>query len=115
LYDSHRWGKNKKKEVAMRVTNINGTTDNTCKCDSWLAHWEKFNPVGQKVPMYCPATACIKKPEVGAHVQKDSSTDKSWYIIPLCTNCNAKTGQSLDVSDSISLASGNVSQTCGKK
>jgi len=98
----------------MKVKNINGTSDSTCKCDSWLTHWEKFNSAGQKVPTYCPVETCYKKPEVGAHVQKDSTTDKSWYIIPLCNSCNAKTGQSLDVSNSISFASANVSQTCGK-
>jgi hypothetical protein len=108
-------GQKQKEEVPMKVTNIDGTRDNTCKCDSWLAHWEKFNPAGQTVPTYCPAMSCINKPEVGAHVQKHSSSDKSWYIIPLCSKCNAKTGKSLEVSDSISLASANVSETCGKE
>ena len=96
----------------MKVTNINGTTQNTCKCGSWLEHWKKFS--GQSVPTYCPAIDCLEKPEVGAHVQKYGSADRSWYIIPLCKKCNAKTGQTLEVSDSIKLVSANVSQTCGK-
>lgn len=99
----------------MRIKNINGTSDHSCNCANWLEHWEKYNPAKQKVPIYCPATACFKKPVLGAHVQKDSTTDNNWYIIPLCSTCNAKAGQSLDVTDSISLASANVSQTCGKK
>lgn len=99
----------------MKIKNINGTSDNTCKCSSWLTHWEKFNPARQKVPTYCPTVSCIKTPEVGAHVQKDSYSDNAWHIIPLCTSCNAKTGQTLDVSDTTSLASANVSQTCGKR
>jgi hypothetical protein len=98
----------------MKVTNINGTSDNTCKCDSWLAHWEKFNPTGQSLSLYCSEESCRNKPEVGAHVQKDSSTDKRWYIVPLCSTHNAKTGESLEIRDSISLASANVSETCGK-
>lgn len=98
----------------MKVTNINGTSDNTCKCDSWLEHWEKFNSAGQKIPKYCPTKTCLNKPEVGAHVQKDSITDESWYIIPFCSICNAQTDKSLEVIDSISLASANVSETCGK-
>ena len=97
----------------MKVKNINGTSENTCKCGSWLDHWKKFS--GQSLPSYCPEAKCIQEPEVGAHVQKDSSTDKSWYIVPLCSTHNAKTGESLEISDSISLASANVSETCGKQ
>ncbi len=96
----------------MKVTNINGTTQNTCKCGSWLEHWKKFS--GQALPSYCPEASCLQKPEVGAHVQKDSSTDRSWYIIPLCKAHNAQTGKSLTVSDSIKLVSANVKETCGK-
>ena len=97
----------------MKVRNINGTSDNTCKCSSWLNHWEKFS--GQAIPTYCPEKTCTQKPEVGAHVQKDSSTDNSWYIVPLCKKHNGETGKSLEISDSVKLASANVSNTCGKK
>jgi len=97
----------------MKIKNINGTSDNTCKCSSWLNHWEKFS--GQAIPTYCPEKACTQKPEVGAHVQKDSSTDNNWYIVPLCKKHNGETGKSLEISDSIKLASANVSNTCGKK
>jgi hypothetical protein len=96
----------------MKVKNINGTSDNTCKCGSWLKHWENFS--GQTLPTYCPEKSCTQKPEVGAHVQKDSFTDNSWYIIPLCKKHNGETGKSLEVSDNIKLVSANVSSTCGK-
>jgi len=96
----------------MKVNNVNGTTGNVCKCGSWLEHWKKFS--GQSVPSYCPEKSCTKKPEVGAHIQRDTSADKGWYIIPLCKDCNAKTGKSLDVSDNVKLVSANVSETCGK-
>ncbi len=96
----------------MRVKNINGTSDNTCKCGTWLDHWKKFS--GQSLPSYCPESACLQKPEVGAHVQKDGSTDTSWYIVPLCKKHNGETGKSLDIGDSVKLASANVSATCGK-
>ncbi len=99
----------------MRLTNVNGTSDNTCKCTSWLAHWEKYNLEGQKVPYFCPVLGCKNRAEIGAHVQRSSTADKSWYIVPLCAACNGRTGQSLEVTDSISLASANVSETCGKK
>jgi len=96
----------------MKVNNINGTTDNTCKCGSWLNHWKKFS--GQLLPTFCPEKSCLNKPELGAHVRKDVSTDKSWYIVPLCAKHNGETGKSLDISDGTTLVSGNVSQTCGK-
>ena len=97
----------------MKVSNINGTSDNTCNCGSWLNHWKKYNSGRQAVPTYCPVNSCYSKAEVGAHVQKDSYSDKSWYIIPLCSEHNRKISGSLDVTDTVSLASANVSETCG--
>ncbi len=97
----------------MKVNNINGTSDSTCKCSSWLEHWKKFS--GQALSTYCAEKACIKKPEVGAHVQKDSSTDKSWYIVPLCKDHNGETGRALTLVDSVALVSANVSLTCAKR
>jgi len=96
----------------MKVININGTSDNTCKCDSWLDHWKKFS--GQSLSKYCSEVKCMQGPEVGAHVQKDSSSDTNWYIVPLCKTHNGETGKSLEISDNIKLASANVSETCGK-
>jgi len=95
----------------MKVKNINGTSQNTCKCGSWLQHWLNFS--GQALPRFCPEKSCTETPEVGAHVQKDSVTDHSWYIIPLCRKHNAMRGQSIEVSDGIALVSANVSKTCG--
>ena len=96
----------------MKVKNINGTSDNACKCGSWLDHWKKFS--SQSVPSFCPEEKCTKKPEVGAHVQKDSSSDTSWYIVPLCSAHNQEKGKSLTISDNVVLVSANVSSTCGK-
>jgi len=100
-------------ENIMKVTNVDGTTDTICKCGTWLGHWKKFG--GGALPSYCAEKICMNKPEVGAHVQKDSSTDKSWYIVPLCSQHNRETEQSLNLADSTTLVSANVSQTCGKK
>ncbi len=95
----------------MKVTNINNTSSNTCQCGSWLDHWKNYS--GQSVPTYCPEEKCLSKPEVGAHVQKYGSTDRSWYIVPLCKACNGKTGQTLTISDTVKLVSANVGDTCG--
>lgn len=97
----------------MKVNNINGTSYDTCKCASWLDHWKKFS--NDKLPQYCPVWLCFRKSEVGAHVQKDSYSDKNWYIVPLCKKHNGETGKSLEIRGTIKLASANVSETCGNK
>jgi hypothetical protein len=96
----------------MKVNNVNGTAGYSCKCGSWLAHWKKFS--GQPLPDYCVQKTCRKKPEVGAHVQKDSAIDKDWYIIPLCTDHNQETGGSLIILDGTVLVPASVSRTCGR-
>ena len=97
----------------MKIKNINGTWGNTCKCGSWLNHWKNFS--GQELPEYCSEENCHHKPEVGAHVQKDDSTDHSWYIIPLCKTHDREMGRSLNIRDTVNLVPANVSLTCGKK
>ena len=99
----------------MKIKNINGTSDTTCVCGSWLKHWEKFS--GQSVT-FCPATdpqpsGCLKKDLVGAHVQKSDSSDAKWYICPLCSAHNQSTGV-LEVSDTYKLVSANKKETCEK-
>lgn len=96
----------------MEIKNINGTSEKTCECGSWINHWEKFS--GEELPSKCPVIGCNNKPEVGAHVQKDEKNDNNWYIIPLCKNCNNKKGETLQVENNIKLVSANVSKTCGK-
>ncbi len=94
----------------MKVINIKDTSDNICSCGSWLDHWKKFSNQSQTS---CSVKGCYDKVEVGAHVQKDSYTDKSWYIIPLCQTHNKADGP-LDIDDSVVLVSANVDETCGK-
>lgn len=96
----------------MKVKNINGTSDNTCKCDSWLKHWETYS---KQTTSKCQAKDCDNTDVVGAHVQKGgNSTDKSWFIYPLCNKHNKHSGE-LEVNSSYELVSANVSETCGKK
>jgi hypothetical protein len=96
----------------MKVTNLNGTTQNTCRCGSWLAHWGKFS---DQVAHGCFVNGCSKVHSVGGHVQKDSTTDRNWYIVPLCDDHNRKWGESLDIWDGANLVSANVSETCEKR
>lgn len=94
----------------MKVKNLNGTTQNKCKCSSWLAHWGNYS--GQTANR-CVVVSCTNKHTVGGHVQKESTTDSAWYVIPICSDCNNKRGQTLEIHDSVRLVSANVSATCG--
>jgi hypothetical protein len=94
----------------MKIRNINGTSQNSCSCGSWLTHWEKFS--GMRLPAFCPTAGCYNKDLVGAHVQVEGDSD--WYIFPLCTACNKAKG-TLEVSSTYRLVSANKARTCGKR
>lgn len=95
----------------MKVKNINGTSGHTCKCGSWIKHWEKYSGTTSS---FCQAIGCYNTDVVGAHVQKGgNSTDQSWFIYPLCNSHNQHKGE-LEVSSSYALIPANVSETCGK-
>jgi len=100
----------------MKVHNINGTSDNKCKCGTWKAHWENYNERRAGWPTYCSEKTCSKHPTVGAHVQKEVGDDKKWYVIPLCDEHNGPRfhGASIEISDDTSFASANQNETCGK-
>ncbi|HXR47747.1 MAG TPA: hypothetical protein VN784_09930 [Candidatus Limnocylindrales bacterium] len=95
----------------MRIKNINGTSDTTCDCGSWLKHWEKFS--GQKAT-YCSLSSCIKTDIVGAHVQKAEGWDSAWYIVPLC-NAHNQSSEELEIPNYISLVPANKKETCEKE
>jgi len=96
----------------MKVKNINGISIDTCACGSWLEHWKRFSQ--ELIPIFCSEEKCPEKPEVGALVQKDISTDDSWYVIPLCKGHNRKTSKSLTINDNVTFVSADVNKTCGK-
>ena len=95
----------------MKIRNIYGTSQNVCKCGSWLQHWANFSK--QSIPKNCPVIGCNGKNLNGAHVQVDDYIDKNWYIYPLFAKHNATKGKSLEVSDAYLLVSANISRTCG--
>lgn len=93
----------------MKVKNINGTSQNRCKCGSWLQHWKKFS--GQTATR-CRAKGCSRTDLSGAHVQKAASYDNNWYIVPFCTAHNHTIGQ-VELVDGTVLVSANKSKICG--
>lgn len=96
----------------MNVRNVNGIGGYSCKCGSWLDHWRNFSE--QPVPKYCPELGCLEKPEIGAHVQKDSTIDAGWYIIPLCKDHYGLNGKTLKIDDSMALVPANICVICNK-
>lgn len=97
--------------TVMKVFNLKGTGDKTCECGSWVNHWEKFSG---RVAVICSASGCLSMCDAGAHVIKGGgSIDQSHYIVPLCSEHNAQTGE-LDISNETVLVSANVDLTCEK-
>ncbi|NOQ75738.1 MAG: hypothetical protein GQ574_27270 [Crocinitomix sp.] len=94
----------------MKVKNINGTSQNSCKCESWIKHWRNYS--GQSATV-CRVSGCTNKDIVGAHVQKSANYDNKWYIVPFCNSHN-KSKISVDLVSGTKLVSANVKNTCGK-
>ena len=97
---------------SMKVKNLIGSSDNTCFCGSWLEHWKIYNEGGRKNKLRCSAKDCNGLAEVGAHVIKYNTNDRSRYIVPLCKACNCRSDV-FDIGDT-PLASANVAATCGE-
>jgi hypothetical protein len=96
----------------VKLKNINGISDNTCKCGSWLKHWERYSreKVGE-----CSAISCFDPATIGAHVKKTDNSDDYWYIVPLCAKHNAMTNQEIEVKDSVTIVMTNTKITCARK
>jgi hypothetical protein len=91
----------------LRVRNLNGSTPGSSSTGSWLKYWEKFS--GQAA-YGCFVSGCENRRAVGGHVQKMSTTDNSWYVVPLCEECNGKTGQDLDIWDLAMLVPASITK-----
>ena len=76
----------------MKVKNVNGSSRFPAPTgyNSWLDYWKA--QTGKSVT-YCSVDGCTGRDLVGAHVQKANSTDKCYYIVPLCRSCNQRTDE----------------------
>ncbi len=98
----------------MRVSNIKGTSENSCPCGSWLNHYKRLNAKGNS-EFPCAESRCDRIATLGAHVQIHGSGDRAWYIVPLCDEHNRQTGNSIEIDEAVTpLVLANVSTTCGK-
>ena len=103
----------KKQSMSKKVKNINGTTDNSCKCGSWLRHWEKYGGI---MAGLCVEKSCTQNVEAGARVLKgDGSADESWYIVPLCKEHNALLGKEIEIRVSAKMVPADTKETCARE
>lgn len=56
---------------------------------NWIRFWEEATGLKARK---CHRVGCSDSAEDGAHVQLVDSTDKKWYIVPLCHKCNCQFG-----------------------
>ena len=80
----------------MRVKNLNEATQKECNGAGLLAHWDRFS---RQTAYRCFVNGCRNKCSVGGLVQKDSRSDKNWYVVPLCDECNKRKTQDLEIWD----------------
>ncbi len=95
--------------MTIKADNVKGTGERTCKCGSWLAHWQKYTNIN--ITPKCSVYTCQKPAEVGAHVIRPYGS--SHFIVPLCQEHNKDPNQ-LNLGDGTQFVSANVSETCGK-
>lgn len=95
--------------MAITVKNLHGTSQLSCRCGSWLKHWENYTGRSAAV---CLAVGCHRQDLVGGHVKKVNSRDEDHYIVPICVGHNNEAG-SYQVADN-SLAPASVQKTCGR-
>lgn len=77
----------------VNVKNLNGTSGRLPDgASSWKEYWE--NETGRKFGR-CSCKGCGNTAEVGAHVQKSNSSDRKWYIVPLCKGDNNKSSDEI--------------------
>ena len=65
-------------------TNKRKTSERSCACGSWQAHW--INRTGRSWPLTCSVERCACLPTLGAHIISPSV--KGERIAPLCNGCN---------------------------
>ncbi len=91
-----------------RIKNMMVMSGRLCTCGSWIEHWKKYS--GQTVAC-CVEVSCTGKDLMGVHVQKASTEDGDWYIIPLCQAHSEIQGE-IEVSDNYKLVSADTLETC---
>ena len=91
----------------MEVNNLSaGPQDG----ESGLIAWERAS---RQNAYMCFSAGCIRRLRVVGLVQRDSPSDKTWYMVPLCELCSRKKGHDLDIWDSAPLVPANAPRASG--
>jgi len=99
--------------MAITVKNLRSGEGRKCKCNGWLNHWRNFSG-DKREAVPCAVIGCRNLATDGGHVQKKTGNDESWYIAPLCHDCNMKLGQELQLGDWVKLVPADKELTCEK-
>lgn len=95
----------------MKVKNLNGTSNKSCKCGSWTKHWESYAEATYW-PQRCCVKGCDTPPQVGAHIKKVGVGDNKHYILLMCRAHNNAFGAVLEVESYVKFAHANIRATC---
>jgi hypothetical protein len=91
----------------LLASNVDGTSELTCGCDSWIDHWDHYGGNGKRT---CSEVSCWND-AIGAHV--NLGTSETVEIIPLCKAHN-NTGGVIKVDTSTIFVNANPKATCEK-
>jgi len=101
-------------EDSVKIKNVNGTADRSCKCDSWLEHWEIFS---NKTTSSCSVSGCTNNATLGAHVTRPAAKNEDYkthpYIVPMCSSHNGMHGEEFRTKENTTFVWANVAETCG--
>lgn len=100
------------KNQVMKVKNINGIGDKVCPCGNWLNHWIRFSKAKQAG--LCKELTCTEFATEGVLVQKADSSDKEWYVVPLCDIHCRMTGKEIELLGRPELVAAKIDKACGK-
>jgi hypothetical protein len=93
----------------LTIININGTRQCSCKCGSWLQHWQNFSVL--PLPLHCPGLLCRERAEIAAFVQLPDLKDPNWYIVPLC-KLHSRSKLAVEISSFTPLVCADEDRTC---
>lgn len=108
----------------MVVKNLNRTSLSPCRCGDWLKHWHRHGKPSRSFQerQACAVAACTRPIQVGGLVQKEVLEglqgpgmvgDRTWYVVPLCSECGRSLAERLRLEEDCGLVSANPGETCG--
>jgi hypothetical protein len=96
----------------VMVRNVPNTADLRCgPCTSWLGHSQRAR--AGLPQFYCSAAGCGSGATVGGHVIRVRHPDRTWYIIPLCDECNAR-GEAYEIASYVQPVPARELPSCGR-